>query len=270
MLEDRFIHEGGVIFDDGTSANEAFIVRSGRVEISKEIDGRWVILAHIEEGQIFGEIGVLRGHRTRTARAKASQPTTLVVIPRAVFDRLLNSLDKMSRQIVVSLAARVEATTKLKDFMRSEDPLRAFYELLKLLTSVGEGPLSATHVFKTFRRVLGVDRPACIDILSKMHTLNLIQVRPGPKRPETVEMVDLDRAEVSLRQLSQELGNRHFDFRQHRAEIVPFEVACEDDGIDERKLREAIASGQIAPSDIYVDRAGLSGLTGEEDGEGSE
>ena len=268
MLDERFVHDGGVVFDDGAPAQEAFIVRSGRVEISKIVENRRVILAHLEPGQIFGEIALLRPHSTRTARARAVEPTTLVVIPRHYFQKMLDGLDKVSRQIVVTLAQRVESTTRLKKFNRAQDPLRAYYDLFSLLDSQSEGDtIDGVAAARTFRRVLGMDRDDFLDVVAKLHSLNLVKAEPSPKNPATLAMVEQKGVNVLLKRLSQELGERHFDFRQNRSELQPLVGVCEDGDLSQEEALAALVEGKVSPVDIHLTEAGVKALTRKEEEE---
>ena len=51
--------EGEVIISEGETGTSAYLLKSGSVEVSHEIDGSRVVLAIIEEGQIFGEMSLV-------------------------------------------------------------------------------------------------------------------------------------------------------------------------------------------------------------------
>ncbi|MFQ6018654.1 MAG: cyclic nucleotide-binding domain-containing protein [Kiloniellaceae bacterium] len=87
-MEKHHFSPGQVIFSEGDASDEAYVVRSGRVEILKESSAGPVRLAVLGEGDVFGEMGLLED-RPRSASARASQAVVADAIGRAEFLRLL-------------------------------------------------------------------------------------------------------------------------------------------------------------------------------------
>ena len=78
------------IFGEGDEATDLYVVRSGRVAISnRSRDGRESVVALMEEGDLFGDMGLFDG-AGRSAEARALEPSALVCVPyppiRAMFD----------------------------------------------------------------------------------------------------------------------------------------------------------------------------------------
>lgn len=68
-----------VIFLEGDTSSEMYVIRTGRVEISKHVGGHPIRLATLERGSFFGEMSLLEGlPRSATARAKGH--TSLLVL----------------------------------------------------------------------------------------------------------------------------------------------------------------------------------------------
>jgi CRP-like cAMP-binding protein len=62
--------DGETIFIENESSSEMFVVRTGKVEISKSVGGHSMRLAVLERGSFFGEMSLLEGlPRSATARA---------------------------------------------------------------------------------------------------------------------------------------------------------------------------------------------------------
>lgn len=65
--------DGEIIFNEGESSSEMFVVRTGKVEISKHVGGHSIRLAVLDRGSFFGEMSLLEGlPRSATARAIGS------------------------------------------------------------------------------------------------------------------------------------------------------------------------------------------------------
>lgn len=71
--------DGEIIFNEGESSSEMFVVRSGRVQISKRVGGRAIRLAMLERGSFFGEMSLLEG-LPRSATAHAVGDVSLLVL----------------------------------------------------------------------------------------------------------------------------------------------------------------------------------------------
>ncbi len=72
ILENRRFLAGEIVIREGEASYEAFLIRSGTVEVLKEDpDGGSVRIAVLEPGEIFGEMGlILDSPRTATVRAR--------------------------------------------------------------------------------------------------------------------------------------------------------------------------------------------------------
>jgi CRP-like cAMP-binding protein len=71
--------DGDCVVEEGSTGSEMFIVASGRVRISKTINGSPVTLWHVERGDFFGEMSLLES-LPRFASAYAEGDTRLVVV----------------------------------------------------------------------------------------------------------------------------------------------------------------------------------------------
>jgi nitroimidazol reductase NimA-like FMN-containing flavoprotein (pyridoxamine 5'-phosphate oxidase superfamily) len=79
---------GTVIVRQGAPADKFFIVVDGEVEVIREDDGERRTVAHLERGQFFGEMAILRD-TPRTATVQAVSATTLFAMERDAFRSLV-------------------------------------------------------------------------------------------------------------------------------------------------------------------------------------
>src|SRR3979411_118816 len=60
--EQRAVSRGHVLFAEDDDPNELFVVASGRIAIAnKSVDGRESVVALMERGDVFGEMGLFEG-----------------------------------------------------------------------------------------------------------------------------------------------------------------------------------------------------------------
>ena len=102
----RSLRRGDVLFTEGSNATELFVVRAGRIAIAnRSIDGRESVVALMEPGAAFGEMGLfLQG---RTAEARALEPSEVVAIPYNAVRRVYESRPQLLWSVVALLSGRI-------------------------------------------------------------------------------------------------------------------------------------------------------------------
>ena len=103
----RTLRRGDVLFTEGDEpADELFIVVRGRVAIANRSgDGRESVVALMEPGQPFGEMGLfLPG---RSAEARALEASEVVAVPYAPIRQVYEQRPELLWHVVRLLAARV-------------------------------------------------------------------------------------------------------------------------------------------------------------------
>jgi CRP-like cAMP-binding protein len=104
-----------MIFKEGTIGNNAFLIMSGKVEISKIVQGRKIVLAVLGPGEIFGEMAILgekEAGSERTATAVALDYTQVVPITKEQIKSGLAKTPTMISSIFHSLMDRLKKTTE--------------------------------------------------------------------------------------------------------------------------------------------------------------
>ena len=81
MAIEKCINEfgvGDVIFEEGSSGRELFVVLEGRVDIAKMNGASKTVIVTLGKGEFFGEMAVIDGS-SRSATAVAAAPNTRVM-----------------------------------------------------------------------------------------------------------------------------------------------------------------------------------------------
>jgi CRP-like cAMP-binding protein len=101
VLDRRVYAEGEVIFKEGEVGRRcAYLVESGRVEISKRTDeGSDKVLGYIPPGGIFGEMALI-DDKPRMAQARAVAPTAVVIVSEAMLENKLKKADPFIRGLL--------------------------------------------------------------------------------------------------------------------------------------------------------------------------
>lgn len=103
------------IFREHESGQEAFIVKSGRVEIFKTVIEDSVTthipLGVLKPGTMFGEMALI-DNKPRMASARAKGPVTVLVVSQQQFSAMLEPVNPFVRKLLEILANHVRGANK--------------------------------------------------------------------------------------------------------------------------------------------------------------
>jgi len=100
LVQIRNVPSGGIVFRQGEAADGFYIVSSGKVRIfAGHGHGMERELSILGPGQSFGEVALLTGE-PRTATVEAVVETSLMVLQKDEFDRLLNDFPEISKKFM--------------------------------------------------------------------------------------------------------------------------------------------------------------------------
>jgi CRP/FNR family transcriptional regulator, cyclic AMP receptor protein len=103
-----FWPEGSTIFRQGSPAEGLYVVLSGEVLVTEDVEGREVETARIGPGDYFGEASLLRDS-THSKSARAETDTELMVLPKDSFRALLESTPELDKQVRQKMERRAPA-----------------------------------------------------------------------------------------------------------------------------------------------------------------
>ena len=104
---DLEMRRGDLLFREGDDPDELFVVVSGRIAIAnKSIDGRESMVALMEEGDLFGEMGLFDG-RGRFAEARALETSVVTAVPYGPVRNLYENDPALLWRVVAMLAGRL-------------------------------------------------------------------------------------------------------------------------------------------------------------------
>src|SRR4051794_6677696 len=130
--EQRELKRNDVLFRQGDEAGELFVVTSGRVAIAnRSDDGRESLVALMELGDLFGEMGLFDG--IRSADARALELSSVIAVPYSPVREALERQPTALWAVVELLAARLRAVDEaLADTVFLDVPGRTAKRLLEL------------------------------------------------------------------------------------------------------------------------------------------
>jgi CRP/FNR family cyclic AMP-dependent transcriptional regulator len=138
---------GDILFNEGDPPESLFLVLRGRLAIAlaNPIDRRESVVALMENGDLFGEMGML-DDGARSAMARALEPTTVLSIP---YDKVLSMFEenpKLLWNVTRLLAQRIRVTDEaLADSVFLDVTGRTAKRLLELADGTDEFTLPVTQ-----------------------------------------------------------------------------------------------------------------------------
>ncbi|MBT3556696.1 MAG: cyclic nucleotide-binding domain-containing protein [Rhodospirillales bacterium] len=99
LIDRQTIAAGSFVFREGEPANCAYIVQSGEIEIVKQADQDFVVIATIPAGGIFGEMALI-DDAPRMAGARMGVGGTLIVVNRNTFETKMAGCDPFVRTLL--------------------------------------------------------------------------------------------------------------------------------------------------------------------------
>ncbi len=99
---------GQEIMRQGDSGVGMFIIRSGKVAIEQDHHGKAETVAHLGEGDLFGEMALL-DEFPRSATVRAEEPTTCLGITRWHFRGILESHPEIALKLLPVLTKRIRS-----------------------------------------------------------------------------------------------------------------------------------------------------------------
>jgi CRP/FNR family transcriptional regulator, cyclic AMP receptor protein len=137
---------GEVLFREGESGAEMFVIQSGLVRISKCVAGRERSLATLGRGEFIGEMAILN-EKPRTATATVLEDAKLLVIGAKTLEMMISTNSEIALRLIKKLARRLDAADELVQILLNPDPeARVMLGLKRHAEAFGEDTASGVKV----------------------------------------------------------------------------------------------------------------------------
>jgi len=135
VCEERDVSEGETVVEQGGSGTDLYVVYEGRFLVS-DTAGEGFVLATLTSGDVFGEMGFLRGG-SRSAQVKAASPGRLLVFSRQTFAETFDAKPLLAARILGTLARlladRLSQADSTLSLLSDNSEARERYEVRRLM-----------------------------------------------------------------------------------------------------------------------------------------
>ena len=101
---------GDIIVSEGIVSNNAYVILEGKVNVTKKVDKKSILINSLSKGEVFGEMGMI-SQSTRSASVVAVGNVTIGVIDREQFEATVSQLPEDIQAIVKALVDRLRYTS---------------------------------------------------------------------------------------------------------------------------------------------------------------
>jgi CRP/FNR family transcriptional regulator, cyclic AMP receptor protein len=194
----RDFKRGAAIYLPQELARHAFLLAKGRVRIGTVSgDGKQIVLALIEQGQLFGELAILDAD-VRQDRAEAMTPCTVVAIPAANLMGLMEKNAKLSIGITKLIGLRRKRIEqRISNLLFRSNRERLGHLLLELADQFGSEIGDAVEIdlrlsHQELASIIGVTRESITITLGQFRNEGLVD--EGRKRHIIIQRERLERS----------------------------------------------------------------------------
>lgn len=129
---------GTVIFRDGETGREMYVIQSGKIKIFKRIRDVEKTLAILPEGEFFGEMSILNNN-PRSASAEVVEEAKLLVIDPKTFEQMIKGNPEIALRIIKKLAQRLqEADDQIENLLIKDSASKIVHTLGRLADTTGK------------------------------------------------------------------------------------------------------------------------------------
>jgi CRP/FNR family cyclic AMP-dependent transcriptional regulator len=129
---------GTVLFKEGESGREMFVIQSGKVKISKVVRGEEQVLASLGPGEFFGEMAILN-NKPRSATATVIEDCKMLVIDPKTYELMLKNNIEIAVRMIKKLAQRLqEADDQIESLLYKDANSRVVHTLTRAADASGK------------------------------------------------------------------------------------------------------------------------------------
>ncbi|MGG0719114.1 Crp/Fnr family transcriptional regulator [Robertmurraya massiliosenegalensis] len=182
----RKMEKGTYLFQEGSKANELFVVITGKIQMSKMIpDGRELTLRMASEGDLIGELSLFCSAQAHMQNAKVIESGEVAVIYKSDLEKKLGEDHSIALEFMKWMSQEHrKAQTKFRDLVLHGKKGALYSTLIRLSNSYGvhseDGIVIDTPMTnQELANFCGTSREVVNRLLSELRKVDIISIDKG-------------------------------------------------------------------------------------------
>ena len=179
VLSRKAYPKNSTIIAAGDPTDAMYIVVSGRLKVvMSDKEGQEVILAILDQGEFFGEMGLI-AQAPRSATVTTIEPCELLTITRADFTKCLQGNFDLTMNVIRGLVKRMrEADKKIGSLALMDVYGRVARLLLEMAETIdGQKVVTKKLTKRDIAKMIGASREMVSRVMKELQTSGRIEVR---------------------------------------------------------------------------------------------
>ncbi len=167
-----------VLFREGESGKEMYVLQSGRVVITKKVRDEQKTLAVLGPGEFFGEMALI-SNKPRNASATVAEAARLLVIDPKTFEGMIRGNSEIAVRMIKKLAERLaDADAQIETLLLADPGSRVVHHLLSACQTRGRAAEEGVEIDLELRELpglTGVGEPGVQSMLERLERLGMVE-----------------------------------------------------------------------------------------------
>lgn len=132
----RAAKAGELLFREGDTGKEMFVIQAGKVRLSRIIRGQEKVIAELGAGEFFGEMSIIND-KPRNATAVVTEDAQLLALDPKTFEAMIKANTEIAVRMIKKLAKRLDdANAQIENLSLGDANSRVVHALLQLAHGV--------------------------------------------------------------------------------------------------------------------------------------
>lgn len=190
---EKKLQAGEVLFHEGDRGEIMYLIREGKIKITKGRGDEEKTLAVLKEGDFFGEMAIIDGS-PRSAGAVAVTPVSLLVIDKESFKEKLRE-NPLIEYVLETLTRRLRtADEQIRLLTIKSEERRVLAHIITKAKETGRETEAGTEVtpfsLESLANITGIAEHKVRDYINKLVQVNLVILRENSLIIKTVSDLD--------------------------------------------------------------------------------
>jgi CRP-like cAMP-binding protein len=170
--------KGTVLFREGETGKEMFVLQAGRVVITKTVRDTEKTLAVLGPGEFFGEMALI-SNKPRNATAVVEEAARLLVIDPKTFEGMVRGNSEIAVRMIKKLAERLSAAdAQIENLLLTDPSSRIVHQILQACQARGRAREEGVEIDFNLRelpRLTGVGEAGIRAMVDRLERSGLVE-----------------------------------------------------------------------------------------------